>query len=406
MNIQKINEILKETAYIRTGGSKEELHCAKYLCQACEELGLTAQIEPFEVPLYSITEARLTVNGETYPCKGYFNAGNGTVKAPLYYFTHNDAVSLKQCKGKIVLIDGVPGYWTYRDLLAHGAVGFIGYNGNLYYSDRDIDQKELRHVTNDAERIPGVMIHAEDAVKIVEQGEAMAEITLQQTATTGQSHNVIVDLPGETEEMVIFSAHYDSTALSTGAYDNMSSSIGLLHIAEYFARTPHHYGIRLLWCGSEERGLLGSKAYCTEHQEELSKLLLNINLDMLGCTMGKFTAFSTATEKAKHYMECIADELGFSMESKYGIRSSDSNSFADCGVPALSFARYAPSSIAPIHNRYDTAKVMSPRQLLADMEFITEFTRRLVTAKQFPLPREVSDKIKEDLDYYFLRKRR
>ena len=34
-----------------------------------------------------------------------------------------------------------------------------------------------------------------------------------------------------------------------------------------------------LWCGSEERGLLGSKAYVAAHEEDLKKTVLNINLD-------------------------------------------------------------------------------------------------------------------------------
>ena len=43
-------------------------------------------------------------------------------------------------------------------------------------------------------------------------------------------------------------------------YDNMSGSVGILGIAEHFAKNPHRYGLRFIWCGSEERGLLGSKA--------------------------------------------------------------------------------------------------------------------------------------------------
>ena len=35
----------------------------------------------------------------------------------------------------------------------------------------------------------------------------------------------------------------------------------------------------------EERGLLGSKAYVRDHEEELDKIVLNINLDMIGTYM-------------------------------------------------------------------------------------------------------------------------
>ena len=55
---------------------------------------------------------------------------------------------------------------------------------------------------------------------------------------------------------------------------------------EKFIHTKHRYGLRFVWCGSEERGLLGSKAYCEAHEEELKKGVLNVNLDMIGCTTG------------------------------------------------------------------------------------------------------------------------
>ena len=36
MDIQKIDAILQETAYVRTGGSPDELRCALYLQQQCK----------------------------------------------------------------------------------------------------------------------------------------------------------------------------------------------------------------------------------------------------------------------------------------------------------------------------------------------------------------------------------
>jgi hypothetical protein len=125
MTNEKIMSILKDTAYVRTGGSAEELRCAEYLKAQCEELGLKATIEAFEVAMSEMKVAKLIVDGEEIPCKGYLNAGSGEVEAPLYYMPNNDSFSLSQCKGKIVMVDGGMGYWTYQDILENGAVGFI-----------------------------------------------------------------------------------------------------------------------------------------------------------------------------------------------------------------------------------------------------------------------------------------
>ena len=126
-----------------------------------------------------------------------------------------------------------------------------------------------------------------DAVELIRRGASTAKITLKQEEYTGQSHNVVLNMPGQVDEYIAFTAHYDSTSLSQGAYDNMSGSLGILGIAEHFAAHPHRYGLRFIWCGSEERGLLGSKAYCAD-EEKLKNCVLNINLDMIGCIMGKF----------------------------------------------------------------------------------------------------------------------
>ena len=406
MNGKQMQQILEETSYVRTGGTKEELQCAEYLKDKCSKLGLQAVLEPFEVKMFAMQEAKLWIDGKEISCKGYYNGGSGNIQAPLYYLTNADAYSLSQCRGKIVLIDAAAGYWMYQDFLKHGVAGFITYEGNLNFVDRDIDQKELRFEISEEQKIPGVNIHVRDAVEIVKSSAKTARIQIQQTKSTGTSYNVVLDLAGEKDEWIILSAHYDSTYLSKGIYDNMSSCIALLYMAEYFVNRSRKYGLRFLWCGSEERGLLGSKAYCDMHAEDLQKTVLNINMDMLGCAMGCFVAFVAAEERAAHYIEYLAAEYGFGIETRYGLRSSDSNSFADKGVPAVSFARYAPGCVAPIHTRYDNLEVMSAQQLEKDIEFITIFIKRMVEAKKCPISKEIPDKIREDLDVYFWRKRK
>lgn len=405
MNAENIMKVFSDTAYIRVGGRPEEKKAAEYLRKQVVEFGLEAALEPFDVPLGDIEEAMLLVDGVSIPCKGYMCAGSSTVEAPFYYLRTNDAWSLRQCKGKIVLIDGYLGYWIYQDLLENGAVGFVTYDGHVNYADRDIDARELRSYVSNGKIIPGVNINVKDAVSLIEKGVKSAKIVLKQKEYMGTSQNVVLDMPGEVDEYIVFTAHYDSTPLSQGAYDNMSGSIGLLGIAEHFAKNPHRYGLRFVWCGCEERGLLGSKAYCTAHEEELSKIILNINLDMIGCIMGKFIACATAEEKLVNYIEYFAAEMGHEIKVSQDVYSSDSTPFADKGVPAVSFARIAPNNTATIHNSYDTMKLMNGAQMVEDIDFLIAFTSRMANAKLCPVKREMPDNMKEKLDTYLFRKR-
>lgn len=405
MNAENIMKVFSDTAYIRVGGRPEEKKAAEYLRQQVVEFGLEAALEPFDVPLGDIEEAMLLVDGVSIPCKGYMCAGSSTVEAPFYYLRTNDAWSLRQCKGKIVLIDGYLGYWIYQDLLENGAVGFVTYDGHVNYADRDIDARELRSYVSNGKIIPGVNINVKDAVSLIEKGVKSAKIVLKQKEYMGTSQNVVLDMPGEVDEYIVFTAHYDSTPLSQGAYDNMSGSIGLLGIAEHFAKNPHRYGLRFVWCGCEERGLLGSKAYCAAHEEELSKIVLNINLDMIGCIMGKFIACATAEEKLVNYIEYFAAEMGHEIKVSQDVYSSDSTPFADRGIPAVSFARTSPNNTATIHNSYDTMKLMNGAQMAEDIDFLIAFTSRMANAKLCPVKREMPDNMKEKLDTYLFRKR-
>lgn len=405
MNSQQMMQIFQDTAYIRMGGRPEEKKTADYLIGKLEELGLKAAAESFEVPLGDVEEAVLLADGENIPCKGYMCAGTAEVEAPFYYLRNTDAWSLQQCRGKIVMIDGYLRYWLYQDLLANGALAIITYDGHVNYADRDVDARELRSFIHQGSKLPAVHINTKDAVALIEKGVRQAKITLKQQEYTGSSQNVILDMPGEREEYIVFTAHYDSTSLSQGAYDNMSGSVGLLGIAAYFKDKPHRYGLRFVWCGCEERGLLGSKAYCAAHEQELEKVVLNINLDMIGCTMGKFIACATAEEKLVHYLEYFGLEQGFAFQSYQDVYPSDSTPFADKGVPSISFARKAPANTATIHNRYDTMALISADQMAADIDFVIGFANRMANAQCCPVGRQIPDNVKEKLDIYLNRKR-
>ena len=405
MDIKTIDRIISETAYVRTGGSPEELRCAVYLQEECRKLGYEARLESFTVDMADMKTAVLRVDGKQIPCKGYLCSGSGTAEAPLYYLRDNTPYSLQQCKGRIVMFDGYLGYWKYQDLIAHGAVGFISYDGNANYADRDIDQRELRAFVHKGSKLLGVNINAKDAIALIRDGAKTASITLEQEEYTADSHNVILDIPGKSGKYIVFTAHYDSTSLSQGSYDNMSGSIGLLGIAEALGRQPRNYGLRFIWCGSEERGLLGSKAYVEAHEEELKDVALCVNLDMIGCIMGKFAACCTTEEKLVGYIQYMSAELGFGCHVYQDVYSSDSTPFADKGIPAVSFARWAPGNTATIHNSYDTPEVMSGRQMAEDIDFIVAFCMRMADAKLCPVAKEMPENMKEKLDEYLMRKR-
>src|SRR5207302_1696243 len=83
------------------------------------------------------------------------------------------------------------------------------------------------------------------------------------------SFNIVGEIPGtdKTDELVMLGAHFDSWHTGTGATDNAAGSAVMLEAMRILKAS----GLRMrrtvrlaLWTGEEE-GLLGSRAYVTQH---------------------------------------------------------------------------------------------------------------------------------------------
>ncbi len=405
MNLETVFE---NTDFVHTSGTKEELQVAVYLKKQCENIGAQVKMENFRVSLSTIKKAHLFADGVEIPCKAFKGCGSGTVEGELYYMPGTDPVSITGAADKIVLLDTSNiSFFTYQDLMKAGAKAILFRYGDAHYPNTDIDQRELREAVVGKERkVLCAMINVNEAVKLVKNETKRVRLEVEQSEYEGESHNVIAELSGKRKEWIVLSAHYDSTSLSHGAYDNMSGCVGLLGIMEKMRDKERNFGLRFLFCGSEECGLLGSKAYVQDHEKELEQMVFNINLDMIGSYMGQFIACVSAEEKLEHYIAYMAAEMGFPIAARSGVYSSDSTPFADKGIPAVSFARIAHTIIAPIHSRYDLKDVLSMKQLQKDINFLSNFTERLAKAAVCPVARQIPDNIKTELDEYLFRKRK
>jgi Zn-dependent M28 family amino/carboxypeptidase len=121
----------------------------------------------------------------------------------------------------------------------------------------------------------------------------------------GHGENVIGILEGGDpvlkDEYVVISAHLDHNGLTTplpdghnvlnGADDDGSGSTGLLAIARAYAQGAAR-GIRpkrsilFLWNAGEEKGLWGSQYFNQYPPIDLTKVVANLNMDMIGRTKG------------------------------------------------------------------------------------------------------------------------
>lgn len=403
MNINKEYELLNQLYFERLGGTEEELKACEMIADELKAIGLDSRIEAFDVVRNTVQKVKFEVTEpyhKVYEATAYMGCVNTEgLSAELAYFESDTAVSRKNVEGKIALVNGYLGMKTFKALCEAHAVGFITYNGDVDQEENDLDPRELRKTVQEFGNIPGVNIRIHDAMELIENQASHVNIVIEQTMQDKQSHNLVCDIKGESDDWIVCTAHYDSVPNSRGAYDNATGSVCLYSIAEELKDKPLKHNVRLIWCGSEERGLLGSKAYVKEHKDELEKIKLVVNVDMIGSILGKRIAVSTADMSLVHYIDYYAKMVGFPLESSQGVYSSDSTPFADAGVPAISFARDS-GSAARIHCRFDVMEHLSKKMLEEDTGFILKFVEAMANAYVIPVVREMPDNMKEELDKY------
>lgn len=413
MNGPRMYKLLETIGFTRVSGSKEELLAANILKNEIEAIGGKADITGFTVPSQEITKAKLVVTNKAGEEKEYEVSAYGrcaTTSAegltkPFYYAEGFDDVAKTKIKDAIILVNGYVNYDVYKKITESGAAGFISYNGSILDTDEtgDLDMKEIREPMQIFGRLPGVNMRARNALDLVRFEPTQATIIIQQTDTEISSHNVITEIVGSKypDEVIVFTAHYDSVLYSKGVYDNGAGSVIIMELYRYFMERKPNRTMKFVWCGSEERGLLGSKAYVAGlSEEELAKIRLNVNVDVGGAVLGREAVCAISEMSLVNMIEYLAKETDFSVDVRQSIYSSDGIPFADKGIPAANFMRFGSSGTAFIHDRHDTMFFLSAKSLASTGNFVLAFTKKIDEATVFLVPRSVPTNMVEEVDKY------
>lgn len=391
----------------RPAGSEDEQKAAEIIIDTVKMLGGDAIYEPFELKAFEIKEASLTsYSGKKMfvpEVTGYGRTGStgedGITGAFAYAGTGSD-YELEGCEGKIVFVNSMH-HDLYRRLIEKKAAAFITFDGSVF-DDRnktDLNTRSIKEKTAKFGELPGFTLRAADALKLIKMSPEKVTAKLIQKDITLTSGNVIADIKGaEYGEKMLFTAHYDSTKFSRGAWDNASGCANLMALYSYFKENKPKRSIRFIWCGSEEAGLKGSRAFVERHKDELEEYSFGVNIDMTGTVIGNDIACVSGDDSIKSYLQYCAAETGFPVSLSSGIFPSDSSSFAHAGIPFVVFQRGGQGGM---HSRNDKIEVLSEDSLRKTTEFIRLASERLLNSSRFPIPRTIPEKIHEELENYF-----
>ena len=401
-----VGRLLERLAFNRFGGSENELKAANIIIEEIENLGGQCILEPFKIDACEIQKAIFKVT-EPYRLEIKVNAvgrsgstPEGGIECGFIYGENCNEYDLRDAKGKIVLVNNT-GYEAYNRLLKSGAAGFAVFSGqfNDLPEMSDIDMRILRKRIIENGRIPGVCMSCADAIRLVQSGATKVKMEVLQQDKENTSHNIISVIKGSLypDEEIVITAHYDSVIYGNGAWDNSTGAVSAILLYKYLMDNPPTRTVRFIWCGSEEQGVLGSKAYAATHPEILDKLRLCINYDMTGTTLGYNQTVLTGSHALCSFAKHTAKKIGYTCGWHEGIHSSDSVHFALKGVPSIGVAR---SGQAKGHTRWDTLEPLSEKAITRSIDFGKAMLDEIMSSEIFPFEREMPKELVEKADGY------
>ena len=132
----------------------------------------------------------------------------------------------------------------------------------------------------------------------------------QQTFVFGSQEktgtNIIGYIPGHKypDRFFVITAHYDhlgkkGSRVFNGANDNASGVVAMLSLIKHFSLKQSNYGLIFVATDAEESGLYGAKHLVKHLPVKQEKILLNINLDMIGDGGKRNTLYYIHSNKPK-----------------------------------------------------------------------------------------------------------
>ncbi len=220
--------------------------------------------------------------------------------------------------------------------------------------------------------------------------------------------NVVGEIPGtgkHKDELVMLGAHFDSWHGGTGATDNAAGSAVMMEAVRVLKATnlPLDRTIRIALWGGEEEGLLGSRAYVTEHFGDRATMKLTAEQPKIS---GYFN-YDNGTGKIRgvylqgndmmrpifeSWFEPFKD-MGASTISIRNTGGTDHLSFDAVGIPGFQFIQdpmdyetRTHHSNMDVYDRIQAGDLMQASTIIADFVYNTANRPEMLPRKPLPKP--------------------
>lgn len=207
----------------------------------------------------------------------------------------------------------------------------------------------------------------------------------QQLVRKIKQKNVVAIIPGISDSILVYSAHYDhlgkmgSATYFPGASDNASGTALLLALANNYKKIKNNkYTMVFIAFSGEEVGLLGSHYFVEHPLINLKKIKFLTNIDIAGDATNGITVVNGSVFK---YQFDLLNSINKQVDLLPEIRSrgkaaiSDHYFFSEKNIP--SFFMYTNGGKGYYHDVYDQAKELSLNNIEGLYNLLIQFYSKL-----------------------------
>jgi len=198
---------------------------------------------------------------------------------------------------------------------------------------------------------------------------------------TYQSQNVVLTVPGQSDQVIVIGAHYD-TVLYPGASDNASGTALLLENAQRMLHMDNYYTLVYIFFGAEEAGLLGAYYYVASlTDEDLEKIVFMANADVL--FEGPYFIFAAGHQNDngsevvnQNMITRQWDDIAYQLSHTHGITLISNPSSVFLGSDHLPFLEASVTVMVMFGAAYNTAGLRYFRVLHSHRDCFDYITER------------------------------
>jgi hypothetical protein len=334
----------------------------------------------------------------------FINIGKGIAGIDYDTANINDRNNLK---GKIVVIDADGStkedkaellediIFRVKTVVQKGAVGVILYNSLRKATEDVLFGSPFTESVN----VPVVYIARLPFNKISEINSGTCTLSVEIDRTVSKPANVIGWIDNKSLKTVVIGAHYDHVGkikakgsedntpqVHNGADDNASGTATLLELARWaVADESLKYNYIFAAFSAEEKGLFGSKAFCSWTWVNNDNIVYMLNLDMvgrLGCEGNTLSVLGVASSSVwEKAIDTIAHP-DFAIKKIYGAPAfSDHSPFLKKGIPVIYFT----SGVHPdYHTPKDDTELINFKGMVEIVSYIRHFMRSAEALPEIP----------------------